>query len=96
MWIVCLAVRRPYTFIVRAMRIAIGWVLTIARMRIDLFPEIDIPVIPVIWRFAGFSPNEVEGRMVTISERAMTTQGSARDARALRPSAVELPDHAAA
>src|SRR5207253_9540318 len=37
------------------------------------FPEINIPVISVIWQFTGLSPNEVEGRMVTISERAMTT-----------------------
>src|SRR2546430_2312975 len=73
MWIVRLALRRPYTFIVMAMLIAIGGVLTIARTPVDIFPEINIPVISVIWQFAGLSPNEVEGRMVTISERAMTT-----------------------
>src|SRR5436189_288996 len=73
MWIVRLALRRPYTFIVMALLIAIGGVLTIARTAVDLFPEINIPVISVIWQFTGLSPNEVEGRMVTISERAMTT-----------------------
>ena len=73
MWIVRLALRRPYTFIVMAMLIAIGGVLTIARTPVDIFPEINIPVISVIWQFTGLSPNEVEGRMVTISERAMTT-----------------------
>ena len=73
MWIVRLALRRPYTFIVMAMLIAIGGVLTIARMSVDIFPAINIPVISVIWQFSGLSPNEVEGRMVTISERAMTT-----------------------
>src|SRR6202795_1370346 len=73
MWIVRLALRRPYTFIVMAFLIAIGGVLTIARTPVDIFPEINIPVISVIWQFAGLSPNEVEGRMVTISERAMTT-----------------------
>src|SRR6266404_1051740 len=73
MWIVRLALRRPYTFIVMAMLIAIGGVLTIARTPTDIFPEINIPVISVIWQFSGLSPNEVEGRMVTISERAMTT-----------------------
>src|SRR5881275_1692470 len=73
MWIVRLALRRPYTFIVMAMLIAIGGVLTIARTPVDIFPEINIPVISVIWQFSGLSPNEVEGRMVTISERAMTT-----------------------
>jgi len=73
MWIVRLALRRPYTFIVMALLIAIGGVLTIARTAVDIFPEINIPVISVIWQFSGLSPNEVEGRMVTISERAMTT-----------------------
>src|SRR5229473_2191488 len=73
MWIVRLALRRPYTFIVMAMLIAIGGVLTIARTPTDIFPEINIPVVSVIWQYAGLSPNEVEGRMVTISERAMTT-----------------------
>src|SRR5215475_6774610 len=73
MWIVRLALRRPYTFIVMAILIAIGGALTIARTAIDIFPEINIPVISVIWQFTGLSPNEVEGRMVTISERAMTT-----------------------
>src|SRR5213083_635267 len=73
MWIVRLALRRPYTFIVMAMLIAIGGVLTIARTPVDIFPEINIPVISVIWNYNGLSPNEVEGRMVTISERAMTT-----------------------
>jgi len=73
MWIVRLALRRPYTFIVMALLIAIGGALTIARTPIDIFPEINIPVISVIWQYTGLSPNEVEGRMVTISERAMTT-----------------------
>src|SRR2546427_9704072 len=73
MWIVRLALRRPYTFIVMAMLIAIGGVLTIARTPVDIFPEIHLPVLSVIWQFSGLSPNEVEGRMVTISERAMTT-----------------------
>jgi multidrug efflux pump subunit AcrB len=73
MWIVRLALRRPYTFIVMAMLIAIGGVLTIARTAVDIFPQINIPVISVIWQYSGLSPNEVEGRMVTISERAMTT-----------------------
>src|SRR5262249_32189342 len=73
MWIVRLALRRPYTFIVMALLIAIVGGLTIARTPIDIFPEISIPVVSVIWQFTGLSPNEMEGRMVTISERAMTT-----------------------
>ncbi len=73
MWIVRLALRRPYTFIVMAMLIAIAGALAFARTPVDIFPEINIPVISVIWQYTGLSPNEVEGRMVTISERAMTT-----------------------
>src|SRR6266852_1991084 len=77
MWIVRLALRRPYTFIVMALLIAIGGVLTIARTPVDIFPEINIPVISVIWQFSGLSPNEVEGRMVTISglPRALPSRG---------------------
>jgi len=73
MWIVRLALRRPYTFVVMAVLIAIGGVLAIARTPVDIFPEINIPVISVIWSYTGLSPNEMEGRMITISERAMTT-----------------------
>src|SRR5579862_9449479 len=73
MWIVRLALRRPYTFIVMALLIGIGGVLTIARTPVDIFPEINIPVVSVIWQYNGLLPAEVEGRMVTISERAMTT-----------------------
>ena len=73
MWIVRLALRRPYTFVVMALLIGIGGALTIARTPVDIFPEINIPVISVIWGYTGLSPNEMEGRMVTISERAMTT-----------------------
>jgi hypothetical protein len=73
MWIVRLALRRPYTFVVMAMLIAIGGVLTIARTAVDIFPEINVPVISAVWQYSGLSPNEVEGRMVAISERAMTT-----------------------
>ncbi len=73
MWIVRLALRRPYTFIVMAMLIGIAGALAFARTPVDIFPEINIPVISIIWQYTGLSPNEVEGRMVTISERAMTT-----------------------
>src|SRR5215510_10994032 len=73
MWIVRLALRRPYTFIVMALLIGIGGVLAFDRTPVDIFPEINIPVISVIWQYPGLSPNEVEGRLLTISERAMTT-----------------------
>ena len=73
MWIVRLALRRPYTFAVLALLIAILGGLTIVRTPTDIFPEINIPVVSVLWVYNGLSAQEMEGRMVTISERAMTT-----------------------
>jgi multidrug efflux pump subunit AcrB len=73
MWIVRLALRRPYTFVVAAMVLVLLGVVTIRRMATDIFPEIDIPVVSVIWSYNGISPEEMERRIVTISERAMTT-----------------------
>jgi CzcA family heavy metal efflux pump len=73
MWIVRLALRRPYTFVVMALVIILLGVITIGRMPTDIFPEINIPVVSVIWTFAGMAPEDMEKRIVTISERAMTT-----------------------
>ena len=73
MWIVQLALRRPYTFIVMALLILIMGAVTIQRTPTDVFPVIDIPVVSVIWSYGGISPNEMEKRIVTISERAATT-----------------------
>ncbi|MGA2194163.1 MAG: efflux RND transporter permease subunit [Bryobacteraceae bacterium] len=73
MWIVRLALRRPYTFVVVAMLIAILGVTAIITMPVDIFPYIDIPVVSVLWTYSGLSPEEMEKRMVTIFERAMTT-----------------------
>ncbi|XGV96947.1 MAG: efflux RND transporter permease subunit [Leptolyngbya sp. BL-A-14] len=73
MWIVRLALRRPYTFVVAAFLIVILGVMTITRMRTDIFPEINVPVVSVIWSYNGVSPEEMEKRIVTISERAFTT-----------------------
>lgn len=73
MWIVRLALRRPYTFVVAALLIVILGVMTITRMRTDIFPEINVPVVSVIWSYTGVSPEEMEKRIVTISERAFTT-----------------------
>jgi multidrug efflux pump subunit AcrB len=73
MWIVRLALRRPYTFVVVAMLIAILGVTAIISMPVDIFPYIDIPVVSVVWTYGGLSPEEMEKRMVTIFERAMTT-----------------------
>jgi multidrug efflux pump subunit AcrB len=59
-----------------ALLIAIGGALAIARTPIDIFPSINIPVVTVIWQFAGLSPNEMEGRVVTIGESSSRVAGS--------------------
>lgn len=73
MWIVRLALRRPYTFVVASIVVALAGIMAILRMPKDIFPEVDIPVVSVIWVYGGISPQEMERRIVTISERAMTT-----------------------
>jgi len=73
MWIVRLALRRPYTFTVGAIMIVLLGIVTIFRMSTDIFPSIDIPVVSVIWSYAGVAPEEMEKRFVTVTERAMTT-----------------------
>jgi CzcA family heavy metal efflux pump len=72
MWIVRLALRRPYTFVVAALIVILIGILSILSMPKDIFPEIDIPVVSVIWTYVGMSPDEMEKRVVTISERAFT------------------------
>jgi multidrug efflux pump subunit AcrB len=73
MWIVRLALRRPYTFVVMSILIAILGGVSILTMPTDIFPNIDIPVVSVIWSYSGVSPDDMEKRVVTICERAMTT-----------------------
>jgi multidrug efflux pump subunit AcrB len=73
MWIVRLALRRPYTFVVMAVLIAILGAAAIISMPVDIFPYIDIPVVSVVWNYGGLSPEEMEKRMVTIFERSLTT-----------------------
>jgi multidrug efflux pump subunit AcrB len=73
MWIVRLALRRPYTFVVFALLILILGVFSILTMPTDIFPNIDIPVVTVVWNFNGLSAQEMANRIVTNSERGMTT-----------------------
>ena len=74
MWIVRLALRRPYTFIVLAIVILLLGVFAILRTPTDIFPNINIPVVGVIWRYSGLSPDEMATRLVLGSERnAQTT-----------------------
>ncbi|CAN5465004.1 efflux RND transporter permease subunit [soil metagenome] len=73
MWIVRLALRRPYTIGVLAFFILIMGVLSIRRMLVDIFPVIDIPVVAMVWSYPGLSADEVEKRVTLISERGIST-----------------------
>src|SRR6478672_11982439 len=73
MWIVNLALRRPYTFIVLAIFILIAGVLSILSSPKDIFPSINIPVISVIWTYTGMEPTNVADHLTTPYERVLTT-----------------------
>ena len=73
MWIVRLALRRTYTFVVVALLILILGSVAVFRMSTDIFPEINIPVVSVIWSYTGIAPDEMAARITTVSERAFTT-----------------------
>ncbi len=73
MWIVRLALRRPYTFVVLSILLLIMGPITILRTPTDIFPNIDIPVVSVIWQYQGLSADQMSSRIVTITERALTT-----------------------
>src|ERR1700757_4315200 len=73
MWIVRVAITRPYTFIVLALLILILSPVIILRTPTDIFPNINIPVIAVAWQFTGLNPEEMEGRFTTAYERILTT-----------------------
>jgi multidrug efflux pump subunit AcrB len=73
MWIVQVALRRPYTFLVMALLILLATPLVLQKMSTDIFPEIDIPVISIVWNYAGLSAQEVGQRISAVNERALTT-----------------------
>jgi len=73
MWIVALALRRPYTFVVMAIVIIILFFVTLLRTPTDIFPDIDIPVVSVVWFYSGMSPQDMADRIVANSERGITT-----------------------
>src|SRR5580704_6967527 len=73
MWIVRLALRRPYTFVVMATLMLILGGIAMLTMPTDIFPYINIPVVSIVWSYPGVSPDEMEKRIVTVSERAVTT-----------------------
>jgi multidrug efflux pump subunit AcrB len=73
MWIVRLALRRPYTFAVVALLLMVLGPLAIVNMPVDIFPNINIPVVTMLWSYTGFSPEQMASRIVTLSERSLTT-----------------------
>jgi multidrug efflux pump subunit AcrB len=73
MWIVRLALSRPYTFVVASILILILGALAIVRTPTDIFPNIDIPVVSIIWTYNGLVPEDMADRIVSITERALTT-----------------------
>ena len=72
MWMVRLALRRPYTFVVFALLILILGVFSIESMPVDIFPNIDIPVVTIAWQYSGLSADQIANRMVYVSERNLT------------------------
>src|ERR1700726_1633326 len=72
MWIVRLALKRTYTFVVVALLIAVLGVGSIYRLSTDIFPNIDIPVVSVVWQYTGMPADEIETRIVFINERVLT------------------------
>jgi multidrug efflux pump subunit AcrB len=73
MWIVRLALRRPYTFVVMAILILVMGIVSILRTPTDIFPKIDIPVVSIIWNYNGLVPEQMADRIVSVTERNLTT-----------------------
>ena len=71
--IVKLALRKPYTFVVMAILIGILGILSAIRAPVDIFPEIKIPVISVVWSYTGLPPEDMAGRVIYAYERSLTT-----------------------
>src|SRR5215510_11649722 len=72
MWIVRLALNRTYTFVVAALLIAVLGAVSIYRMATDIFPNIDIPIVSVVWQYVGMPADEIETRIIFINERVLT------------------------
>jgi len=73
MWIVRLALRRPYTVLVGVLLVFLFGVLSLQRLKRDILPSIDIPVVVIIWNYPGLSAEDMERRVVFITERALST-----------------------
>jgi multidrug efflux pump subunit AcrB len=73
MWIVRLALQRPYTFVVMSILILVMGMLSILRTPTDIFPNINIPVVSIIWNYSGLVPRDMADRIVSVTERNLTT-----------------------
>src|SRR6185312_7891092 len=73
MWLVHLALRRPYTFVCFSILVLVFGIVAIENMAIDIFPAINIPVLSVLWSYGGLSPKEMEQRVVTLAERVYSS-----------------------
>ncbi len=72
MWIVKLALSRPYTFVVMALLVLMGGAIALKEMPSDVFPNIEIPVVAVAWTYAGLNPEDLETRLTTPYEKILT------------------------
>ena len=88
MWIFRLALRRTYTFVVVALLIAVLGAVSIYRTVTDIFPNIDIAVVSVVWSYTGMSADEVETRIVHINERILTASVNCIESKSLNGVAV--------
>src|SRR5260370_39741628 len=73
MWIVRLALLRPYPFVVASLLLLLLTIFVLLRTPTDIFPSINIPVVSVVWQYTGLTASDVEQRMVYTHERALTT-----------------------
>jgi multidrug efflux pump subunit AcrB len=73
MWLVSIALRRPLSVAVMALLMLVLGVMSFAYMNTDIFPAINLPVVMMVWNYPGLSPYDMERRIVTISERALST-----------------------
>ncbi len=73
MWLVRLGLRRPYTVVAMAVVIVVMGILSLTRMVVDIFPSVDLPVVVVVWNYPGLSPQDMESRVVFVSERSYST-----------------------
>src|SRR5471032_957853 len=76
MWIVSIALRRPYTFLMLALLIVLMGIYSILRTATDIFPNINIPITAVVWQYNGLQPEEIANRVVLFWERVAQTIGT--------------------